>query len=176
MFRKTILIACVLTVCLNFSWAEMASSAAKDEAAYALLDKLVFAFKNMADKGTGGSNVVNKVLSEIMAETKKAEAQKQLDPVFFRRYRRMLIIIKLMITEDAEGILEPLIERDIREFVLDIYGEEAVYKEGKLGIGVIAGALAEEILNLKMYLDTKEQRAKLFEEYKKQFSIMEKKK
>lgn len=180
MFKKATIIVCALFLCVSISQAEMAGNGGEDEAAYALLDKLVLAFKNMAEKGTGGTEVVNNALNEIMATAKKAKAQGQLDPVFSRRFRRILVILRLAIVEDEEGILEPLIKREIEDFVKDIYGEIAVDvdKKGKpaIGIGRIAGAVAEEILNLKIYLNTKEEKMKLMEEYKKQFSPAKKKK
>ena len=180
MFKKVTLIVCALFLCVSLSQAEMAGSGGEDEAAYALLDKLVLAFRTMAEKGTGGKEVVNNALNEIMATAKMAREQGQLDPVFSRRYRRILVILRLAIVEDEEGILEPLIKREIGDFVKDIYGEigMTVDKKGEpaIGIGRIAGAVAEEILNLKIYLNTKEEKKKLMEEYQKQFSLTKKKK
>lgn len=178
MLRKATIIVSVLLLWASFAQAKTESNGGTDEAAYALLDNLVLSFKDMAEKGTGGE-VVSNALNEIMAAAKKAEAQGQIDPVFTRRFKRILVILKLAITEDKEGILEPVIEREIEEFVKDIFGETGadVDKNGKpiIGIGQIAGAVAEEILNLRIYLDTKEEKMKLMEEYKKQFPTTKKK-
>jgi hypothetical protein len=178
MLRKTTIIVSVLLLWTSLAQAKMDSNGGKDEAAYALLDKLVLSFKDMAEKGAGGE-AVSDALNEMMASAKKAEVQGQIDPVFFRRFKRILIILKLAITADKEGILEPVIEREIEEFVKDIFGETGadVNKNGKpvIGIGQIAGAVAEEILNLRIYLDTKEEKMKLMEEYKKQFTSTKKK-
>ena len=180
MLKKATFIVCILLLWANLAQAKMDGNGGKDEAAYALLDKLVLSFKNMAEKGTGGGEVVSNALNEIMTAAKKAEAQGQIDPVFSRRFKRILVILKLAIIEDKEGILEPVIEREIEEFVKDVCGETAggVDKKGKptIGIGQIAGAVAEEILNLRIYLDTKEEKAKLMEEYSKQFATTKKKK
>ena len=180
MLRKATFIVCVLLLCANLAQAKMAGNGGTDEDAYALLDKLVLSFKNMAEKGTGGKEVVSNALNEIMTAAKKAEAQAQIDPVFSRRFKRILVILKLAIIEDKEGILEPVIEREVEEFVKDVCGDTAVDVDKKrkpsIGIGQIAGAVAEEILNLRIYLDTKEEKAKLMEEYKKQFSTTKKKK
>ena len=180
MFKKATLILCALFLCVSLCPADMTGNGGEDEAAYALLDKLVLAFRTMAEKGTGGKDVVNNALNEIMATARTAKEQGQLDPVFSRRFRRILITLRLAIVEDKEGILEPLIKREIGDFVLDIYGELGVPidKKGEpaIGIGRIAGAVAEEILNLQIYLDTKEEKAKLMEEHKKKLLLDKKKK
>ena len=179
MLRKATVIISVLLLWTSLAHAKMDSNGGTDEAAYALLDKLVLSFKDMAERGTGGEAVSN-ALNEIMAAAKKTESQGQIDPVFSRRFKQILVILKLAITEDKEGILEPVIEREIEEFVKDVFGETRadVDKKGKpvIGIGQVAGAVAEEILNLRIYLDTKEEKMKLMEEYKKQFSTTKKKK
>lgn len=180
MLRKAIIIVSVLLLWASSAHAKTDSNGGTDEAAYTLLDKLVLSFKDMAEKGIGGEEVVSNALNEMMAAAKKAETQGQIDPVFSRRFKRILLILKLAITEDKEGILKPVIEREIEEFVKDICGETGadVNKKGKpvIGIGQIAGAVAEEILNLRIYLDTKEEKMKLMEEYKKQFFTTKKKK
>lgn len=180
MLRKATIIVCVLLLWASLAQAKKDGNGGTDEAAYVLLDKLVLSFKDMAEKGTGGGEVVSNALNEIMNTAKNAEAQGQIDPVFSRRFKRILVILKLAIIEDKEGILEPVIEKEIEEFVKDVFGETGadVDKKGKpsIGIGQIAGAVAEEILNLRIYLDTKEEKMKLMEEYKKQFSTTKKKK
>lgn len=179
MLRKAIIIVSVLLLWASSAHAKTDRNGGKDEAAYALLDKLVLSFKDMAERGAGGEEAVSNALNEMMAAAKKAEAQGQIDPVFSRRFKRILLILKLAITKDKEGILKPVIEREIEEFVKDIFGETGadVDKNGKpiIGIGQIAGAVAEEILNLRIYLDTKEEKMKLMEEYKKQFTPTKKK-
>jgi len=142
---------------------------AADEAGYALLDKYILSFKQMAEEGTGGIEKVENALEGMMAEAKKDKAQGLIDPVFFNRYRRLLMITKLAIIEDPEGILSPLIEREISEFIEDITGEK-LNMGGKGGIGAMAGALAEEVINLHMYLDNKKNREKLMEELKKKIT------
>ena len=166
MARKIILFIFIGLFCTNLF--------AADKAGYALLDKVIVFFQDMAEKGTGGSKKVEPFLQEMMAEVKKAKAQAMIDPVFFKRYTRLLMIIKLAIVEDPEGILGPLIKREISRFIEDIWGEEFHF-EGKGGIGAIAGALAEEILNLRLYLDNIEKKAKLKVEYQKKFEKKKKK-
>ena len=76
------------------------------------------------------------------------------------------MVMKLVvIPNDPEGILSPLIEREISEFVADVKGEIESEIKGTKGVGIVADALTEEILNLRLYLDTKEDKAKLMEKF-----------
>ena len=54
--------------------------------------------------------------------------------------------------EDRKGIQVSLIKKEIGEFVEYIQGGKSDIK-GKKGIGIIAVAVAEEILNLYIYLN-----------------------
>lgn len=54
--------------------------------------------------------------------------------------------------EDRKGIQVSLIKKEIGEFVEDIQSGKSDLK-GKKGIGIIAVAVAEEILNLFIYLN-----------------------
>lgn len=104
-----------------------------------------------------------------MAELKKARAEKQIDSVFFKRYKRILVILKLTIldtTYDTEGILDSLIAKELKEFIVDVTGaDEQLPPPEHRGIGAVAGALFEEVLNLYIYLDGKKDREKLREKY-----------
>lgn len=158
MLRRIIITGCIIFFTMN--------TFAAEKAGYVLLDKLVLTFKGMAEKGSGGYQAVNSALQEMMADAKKAKAQEQIDPIFFSKYHRLLEILKLVIiTEpyDPEGILKPLIRREINEFVKYVYGEESHFEDRE--IGVVAASIAEEILNLRLYLDTQKQRAELKEKY-----------
>ncbi len=96
----------------------------------------------------------------MMAEAKKAKKEDQIDQVFFRHYNRLLIVIKLVIVEDTEGILSPLIEREVGGFVEDVKGAKAdIMGEG--AVGVVAEAIAEEIINLSLYLDNLKRKQEL---------------
>lgn len=160
MTRKVILIIILCLFCTNLF--------AADKTGYALLDKIIVFFQDMAEKGTGGREKVEPFLQEMMSEVKKARVQALVDPVFFKRYTRLLMVMKLAIVEDPEGILGSLINREVSQFIEDVKGEK-VQIEGKKGLGYISAALAEEILNLRLYLDNKERKAKLKEEFKKKF-------
>jgi len=127
----------------------------------------------MAEHGTGGREMVNTTIEKLMAEAKKAKEEGKIDPVFFRRYNRILMVMKLTITEDPEGILSSLIEKEVGGFVEDVCGEK-VDIEGKGSIGKIAAAITEEIINLHLYLDNRKNRDKIMNEYIKKNTIKKK--
>lgn len=124
------------------------------------MDKVISTFKGMAEKGTGGREKVIPVLEEMMADAKKAKDQEQVDPVFFNRYNRLLMVMKLLLVEDREGILRPVIEREVGEFVWDVEGIK-LQGSGKKTIGFVSQAIADELVNLHLYLDNIEKRQEL---------------
>jgi hypothetical protein len=167
MIRKAIAFVFLFVFSLNLWTTEGTSK--NNKAGFALLDSLVTTFSDMAAKGTGGAEVVNARIQPIMAELKKAKAQKQIDSVFFNRFRRILMIIKLTIIDtsyDPEGILESLIVSELNEFINDVCGMDEQHPSPEnRSIGTIAGALSEEILNLYIYLDNQKNREQLRKKY-----------
>lgn len=172
MLKKLVLVLLV-GVFSTVLWAEDGSTtpAAKDEAGYALLDKLVSGFKIMAEKGIGGYEYVNNLLEGCMAEAKVARAQEKIDAPFFSRYRRLLVVGKLASVDspyDREGILDDFIVREINSFIDDVTGEKGSLEakgENKRGIGAVAGAMVEEIINLYVYLDGLKTRPELLKKF-----------
>lgn len=124
------------------------------------MDKVISTFKGMAEKGTGGREKVIPALEEMMADAKKAKDQEQIDPVFFNRYNRLLMVMKLFLVEDEEGILKPVIEREVGEFVWDVEGIK-LEGSGKKTIGFVSQAIADELVNLHLYLDNIEKKMEL---------------
>ncbi|HOW45686.1 MAG TPA: hypothetical protein PK919_11035 [Candidatus Aminicenantes bacterium] len=127
---------------------------AQDRSGRNLLDGLVAQFQQMKEKGSGGFAVVDGFLQDLMASAKSARTEKKIDPPFFKRYVRMLQVLKLAIVSadyDREGILNSLIQAEIDRFVADVSGIEP----GKPGAGIalVADAVSEEIINLYMTLD-----------------------
>jgi hypothetical protein len=114
----------------------------------------------MAAKGSGGREKVIPALEEMMADAKRAKDQEQIDPVFFNRYNRLLMVMKLFLVEDEEGILGPVIEREIREFVWDVEGIK-LDGAGEKNIGYVSEAIADELVNLHLYLDNIEKKKEL---------------
>ncbi len=133
---------------------------------YAVLDIYISAFREMAMKGTKG--VLESNLNAIMAAAVKAKAQGEVDDVFYSRFARLMAVTKLTLVPDSEQILKPIAEKEIRRFVGDILGDEAAAAP-QIGVGQLAESLSQEIINLQIYLDTKDQRKKMIEEFYKKF-------
>lgn len=145
-------------------WA-MNLSALDDDAAqakragYALLDVYVKSFQEMAAQGSSGADLENR-LRAMAADAKKAKEAGEINLVFYSRYARILAITKLLVQPYQGNILIPVIDREVTDFLLDITGEEPIaYKSGgPPAVGQVANALAEEIVNLQIYLDTLDKR------------------
>lgn len=141
---------------------------------YALLDAIAQTFHEMAMTGTGEVEKVTQAIQKFMADARKAKEQNQIDAVFFRRYRRVLAIIKLAIAPDPSGILGHMIDQELSSFVYEVLGED--WKgSGPGAIGQVAKAIADEIINLHLYLDDLEAKSKLWKIYEEKYAPPERK-
>jgi hypothetical protein len=125
------------------------SALAADKAGYVLLDKMVTQFNQMAQGPSKGPEI-SKALDEMMALAKKAQAEKRIDETFFRRYTRVLMVMRLVTMDHSQGILVPLAEQQFAAFVKDVTGASG---EGKTLVAELAKAIIQELDNLKRYLD-----------------------
>ena len=123
-----------------------ASAGAADPAGYALLDKFVVQFEQMARQGTDGSQI-DTALVNMMSMARTARDEKRVDATFFERYARLLRVFKFVTMKDPEGILRPVVEREVGDLVLDVLGER------KVDIDSLARAMTRELDNLRKYLD-----------------------
>ena len=119
--------------------------AATDPAGYALLDKFVAQFEQAARQGSGGVSL-DPALGEMITLARKAREEQRIDATFFDRYARVIRVFKLATIKDPDQILRPVVDREIREFVRDVSGEE------KADIGSFATAIAREIDSLRASL------------------------
>lgn len=150
----------------------VSSANAEESAGQALLDSLVATFKELAEHREPVMEKTNKALADMMREAQKARAQGQIDTVFFKRFHRILMVLKCVITPvsaDDAGIMKPLYFGAINEFIEDIEGEEYdIERAGpNAAIAKLTQAISHELIDLRIYLDNKEKREKLIEEYKK---------
>ena len=129
-----------------------------EKAGYALLDLFINSFRDMAKRGGGD---LDPILLKMAAELRQAREEGDIDAVFYARLSRVLALTKLVIVPDPGGVLEPVINREMLFFVHDITGEDLNREGGPKTIGQVANAIAEEILNLQIYLDTKDKRESL---------------
>jgi hypothetical protein len=162
-----------LAVILSLNATASAEPASADrKGGYAVLDLYLKTFQEMALKGA--KDVWETNLGGIMAEAIKAKTQNDVDQVFFSRFARLMAVTKLSLIPDKDKILQPVCDQEIRHFIKDTMGED-IPAGTKLGAGLVAEALAQEILNLQIYLDTRGQRQKMMEDFYKRFDGPEKK-
>jgi hypothetical protein len=149
----------VMVACLSaFSMAALeVSPAPVAKAGYVLLDQYIKSFQEMATHGSG-SDVLETNLQKMAADTKTAKEKGEIDQVFYAHFSRILAMTKLFVKPDPGNILKPVIDREAANFIRDVTGEDPVTTGGELAIGQVANALAEEIVNLQIYLDTLDKR------------------
>ncbi|MFZ2054725.1 MAG: hypothetical protein WAU81_11060 [Candidatus Aminicenantales bacterium] len=144
----------------SFNLAAMDNPAnAKEKTGYVLLDLFIVSFRDMVTKGT--TDDLEPTLLKMASELRKAREAGEIDAVFYARLSRILAITKLVIVPDPGGMLGPVINRELLFFVHDITGEDFKREGGAAAINQVANAIAEEILNLQIYLDTKDKREAL---------------
>lgn len=119
-----------------------------DQAGYMLLDSVVVTFARLSKEGRGDAEPIERALDNWMAQARRAMQGNRIDAVFFKRFRRLLVVIKLSIVSDPAQHLAPIILEEINAF--DIPRE---YRGKIAGLGSVADLLAAEILSLKRYLD-----------------------
>jgi len=103
----------------------------------------------LTESGSAGSGTLNHLADRCMKQAREALHGDKIDDGFFERYRRILIVLKLIAAEDNEEILTPALIEAVNHF-------DSVNEEDKLterdGVGVIGEAIAQEIISLNLYL------------------------
>jgi hypothetical protein len=143
----------------------------------ALLDLFIDNLREMTRQGTPDS--LDKRLQEMMIAAKNSRETNTIDGVFFRRFNRVLAVTKLVAVPDSTGILAPVIEDVLSDFVQDMLGHSGFRESGGKGpkaINYVAMALREEIINLQLYLDTTKDREALQKKIDQKMSAAPKKK
>ncbi len=154
--KKTLIgVLGIVALALGLSAAE--DPAAPQKAGYALLDSYVRGFQRIAAEGTSGE-AFEASIETIATEAKKAREAAEIDLVFSARFARLLALTKLLLRPDPGGVLKPVIDREIADFLKDVTGEDLATGTGPAAIAQVANALAEEVVNLQIYLDTLEKR------------------
>lgn len=179
MIKKTItflIIFLFILLIVPLLQASVLTDPAGENAGYALLDSVFVTFKELAEMKEPVIEKTNKALASMMKEAKEARAQGQIDEVFFKRFHRILLVLKIVVTpaeEDDAGIMTSFYFGEINQFIEDIEGEKYdVLKAGsREAIDKLSQAISHEIIDLRIYLDTEEKREKLAAEYEKQVGI-----
>ena len=146
---------CILS--LNLSAMEGGAAAMK-KAGYTLLDMYVKSFQEMAARESSSGELETN-LQAMATEAKKAKEAGEINLVFYAHFARILALTKLIVSPDPGNLLMPVIDREIADFLKDVTGEDVIARTGSVvAIGQVANALAEEIINLQIYLDTLDKR------------------
>ena len=139
------------------------------KAGYALLDAYASFFHDMAVSGSGGYAKVSPAFRKFLSDASQARQNKEIDQVFFTRYKRMLMVTELTMIPSEELVWD-VIEQELARFVKDILGEQFNGPDLKTSkIGLLATALSEEILNLHLYLDDIEAKDRLRKSFEGKF-------
>ncbi len=119
----------------------------------ALLDAYIETLSAMGRQGA--PDTLDKRLEEMMGAAKRALAAKEIDAIFFYRFNRLLAVTKLVAVPDPSGVLVPVIEDVLGDYVQDKLGEDKFrHAKGPQAISHVASALSTELINLQIYLMT----------------------
>ena len=135
----------------------------------ALLDLFILNMSEMT--GQGERDTIDRRLQEMMLAAKKAREANEIDGLFFYRFNRLLAVTKLVTVPDPTGMLAPVINDILGEYVQAKLGHDEFRAGGGKGpkaINHVAAAMSAEIIDLQIYLQTAKQREAL------QFSLQEK--
>jgi hypothetical protein len=127
------------------------NAVADDDAGYVLLEKMATQFQQIGSQ-TGPAGIET-ALNEMMASAKRAKAEARIDQEFFDRYVRVVRVVRALTVSDPEGILYPLLEKEIAGFVDAVLGPRATRAPGASPMAEIALAIKKELDSLKLKLD-----------------------
>ena len=175
MITLLLIVLFLMILCANLKAIGL-SDPTEENAGYALLDTVFFTFKELAEMKESVMEKTRKALAAMMHDANNAKAQNQIDDVFFKRFHRILVVLNIVITpveKDKSNIMGPYYFREINEFIEDIEGEKYDVQKagGHEAINKLSQAISHEVIELRLYLDTKEKREKLIEEYEKQMGL-----
>jgi hypothetical protein len=157
---KRTLIGLLGIALLTFGLNAAEDAAAPKKAGYVLLDSYIRCFQQLARTETTREGFEASI-DAIAAEAKKAREAAETDLVFSSRFARVLALTKLLMKPDPGGILKPVIDREIADFLGDVTGEAVTEGPGPAALGQVANAIAEELVNLQIYLDTLDKRREM---------------
>ncbi len=146
------------------------SLTAQDKDGKVLIDKLNLMFKNAAESAKVSEAEYAAGLEGLYAEAIKERDQNQIDPLFFKRYHRVLVVLRLIVMPGKKGVLSPVFDKELVGFVEDINGVKIEIAD-KAAIGGVVTAVTNEIMNLYLYPDSLKARAKLLKEFERKYGV-----
>lgn len=158
MIRKTVLVAIIVMAILLLSNPLLSQMKATfhiegDGVGYLLLNGVITTFEVPVPKDPEElKKQFLSSLNRLLVEAQAARTQEKITAVFFERFKRVLLVLNLAILmeKDENRVLESFIIQEVNKF-------DTSRKMGKeervIGIGSVAGAVAEELMSMKKYLD-----------------------
>ncbi len=120
------------------------------EAGYVLLDTVVNTFSRLSGKPNQDLSALHSSMSQWMKMANVAKKEGQIDTHFHTRFKRILVVLKLSIAPDQHNYLKPLLNEEIAKFDIKNKPKTAPGRPAP-----VAALIAQEILSLKKYLDSK---------------------
>ena len=120
----------------------------------ALIDKLQNIFDEAAVSSTAAWGKIVKSLEGLMREAREARDAVRLDEPFFKRYSRLIRVMKMAMMEDPEQILQPVLLKEMGAFVQDILGQSDPNFDTEMNIGKFSDACATEMTRLRLELSS----------------------
>lgn len=115
-----------------------------------LVMDLIKLFRGMASNPDALKNF-DDFAKKYLDRARELKNKGQIDHAFFVRYLRLLGVVKIVSMDDEEGVLTQVTIDAINQFTLT--DEKRELKENqKVGIGLMAASLAEEMIDLQGYL------------------------
>jgi len=126
-----------------------------DGVGYTLLDEVILMFEGAMNLPPGEfAQKINTAVNRLAIEARKAKKENKIDDSFYKRYMRILRVIKLIMSHTKEApLFTALIEEEVNRF--DIEKKVSFDESQGVGLGSVAGAISEELLSMKRYLDKK---------------------
>lgn len=150
---KKILISLILILSCTLLPAE--TKVGKNETGHLLLDRLIRLFPRYSPDILKLKQNMRQSLEHLMLRANRALRMKQIDSVFYNRYRHILMILQLSLLSDPAGILKPWIDSQQLEFIDQVQGKQ-ITSEDIVNYNKLAEAIEKEVKSLREYLDGKE--------------------
>lgn len=162
--RATSLLACALFLGSGCTTNETVGSTRVDAAeGHALLDDYLAHVEQMAKSGS--INAFPEALAEHEQRAKKLDDAGKLDPAFRARHRRLVDVIRLVVTPPVDDRARRDTDAQLDAFAREVGGPGAPPIETSGGLAAIAPLLVEEVLSLHMLLDGETDREKARAKY-----------
>ncbi|MCK5219856.1 hypothetical protein KAR10_10040, partial [bacterium] len=140
-----------------------ASAKQTEDMGFVLLDRVLFKFKELGRSGAIDSKPLHDLLDECYKKAKKAKGEDTIDLIFFNRYQKLLIAIRLATSKDSTEMLKPILIKTINGFETTDESNRLTKSMSKSKkIYLISGAIIREMTDLRLYLEKNAHRSQLF--------------